>query len=246
LEKSLFKGKIMRTITTRTGKSVTTKMTDIYAMERLVELVEARKLYNQFALDLAYKIRNQRPISTEQLKWVVILVVEHEQKPAPVGRWEPINLPLITTMIERAKEKLKGPRLTLKGVSIKVMHPMAGRGRGGKTWVWGPQPGDSWGELHSDGTWVPPMTCPKEIVELLIQFNADPVGTAKLYGTSTGCCCFCARELSTAESVSVGYGPICADRFGLPWGPTVIATQIEKARRLADKIAAEKLLQGEG
>jgi hypothetical protein len=236
---------IMRTITTRSGKSVTTDLTDIAAMKRLVELVEARKVYSQFALDLAYKIRNQRPISPEQIKWVVVLVADYDNRPAPVARWEPIMLPHIAIMIERAKEKLKGPRLTLQGVSIKVMHPMAGRGRGGRTWVWGPKPGDSWGELEADGRWVPPTTCPKEIVELLIQFNADPAGVAKLHGTSTGCCCFCARELTTAESVSVGYGPICADRFGLPWGPTVVATQIEKARRLADKIAAEKLLQGE-
>jgi len=34
----------------------------------------------------------------------------------------------------------------------------------------------------------------------------------------TGNCCFCRRELTDKRSTEVGYGPICADHFSLPWG----------------------------
>lgn len=46
----------------------------------------------------------------------------------------------------------------------------------------------------------------------------DPEGTAAAYGHLTGACCFCRRALSDERSVSVGYGPVCADHFGLAWG----------------------------
>jgi hypothetical protein len=31
-------------------------------------------------------------------------------------------------------------------------------------------------------------------------------------------CVFCRHDLSTAESTAVGYGPVCAKTYGLPWG----------------------------
>lgn len=38
------------------------------------------------------------------------------------------------------------------------------------------------------------------------------------YAHESGNCCFCNRLLTTTESVSMGYGPHCAKRYGLPWG----------------------------
>lgn len=60
--------------------------------------------------------------------------------------------------------------------------------------------------------------CPAAVVQSLTKFNSDPVKAAVAYGQATGNCCFCARKLDDPRSVEVGYGPICADRFGLPWG----------------------------
>jgi hypothetical protein len=56
------------------------------------------------------------------------------------------------------------------------------------------------------------------MVAALRRFACDPVSAAKLYGTETGSCCFCARDLTDPQSVAVGYGPICADKWGLPHG----------------------------
>lgn len=41
---------------------------------------------------------------------------------------------------------------------------------------------------------------------------------AKEFGVLTGTCVFCARELTDERSIEAGYGPVCADKNGLPWG----------------------------
>ena len=75
-----------------------------------------------------------------------------------------------------------------------------------------------YGRVNLDGTFTSARECGPEIVGALQAFAADPVGTARAYGRLTGCCCFCGRELNDKRSTTVGYGPTCADRWGLPWG----------------------------
>lgn len=41
---------------------------------------------------------------------------------------------------------------------------------------------------------------------------------AAAFGHMTGTCIVCEKELSTNESLSVGYGPVCAKNNGWPWG----------------------------
>jgi len=56
------------------------------------------------------------------------------------------------------------------------------------------------------------------IKNLLKAFDANPTIAAKLYGHQTGSCMFCARKLTNPQSVTVGYGPICAANYNLPHG----------------------------
>lgn len=56
---------------------------------------------------------------------------------------------------------------------------------------------------------------PKAVEAAVRTFAADPAKAAKAYGTLTNACCFCGRRLTDAESVRLGYGPICAESFGL-------------------------------
>lgn len=46
----------------------------------------------------------------------------------------------------------------------------------------------------------------------------DPFKAAAEYGKLTGACSFCGRELTDARSTEVGYGPVCAKKYGRPWG----------------------------
>lgn len=53
---------------------------------------------------------------------------------------------------------------------------------------------------------------------LMREYLEDPVAKASLIGRRFGRCMFCGRGLERDNSINVGYGPICADRYGLPWG----------------------------
>tara|TARA_R100000789_G_scaffold96996_2_gene99134 strand:+ start:143 stop:976 length:834 start_codon:yes stop_codon:yes gene_type:complete len=61
-----------------------------------------------------------------------------------------------------------------------------------------------------------------EILALLVSLVKNPEEIAKEYGRLTGNCCFCHKELSTDNSLEVGYGPICADNFNLKWGNRIV------------------------
>jgi Family of unknown function (DUF6011) len=52
----------------------------------------------------------------------------------------------------------------------------------------------------------------------LQQFAANPAAVASEHGRLTGRCCFCSLPLTDERSTAVGYGKICADHYGLPWG----------------------------
>jgi hypothetical protein len=82
---------------------------------------------------------------------------------------------------------------------------------GERTWI---------GRISRDGTFQPARTLRngEQIVLRLREFSADPAGVAAADGKLTCRCCFCNKPLETKESVAVGYGPVCAGNFGLPWG----------------------------
>lgn len=75
-----------------------------------------------------------------------------------------------------------------------------------------------YGRIMPDGEWKPTKDCPSFVTDFLVTFNGDPASNAKAHGHRHGWCCFCGRDLTTKESTTVGYGPICADYYGLPWG----------------------------
>ncbi len=63
---------------------------------------------------------------------------------------------------------------------------------------------------------------------------------AAAFGHTNHRCCFCARKLSRGESTAVGYGPDCADKYGLPWGvvPSVTVDTPEAWEAIAEAEAA--------
>lgn len=56
------------------------------------------------------------------------------------------------------------------------------------------------------------------ITERLQQLATDPARVAAEHGRLTGRCCFCNRGLDDERSTAMGYGPVCARHYGLPWG----------------------------
>lgn len=54
------------------------------------------------------------------------------------------------------------------------------------------------------------------IINMLTAFQHNPRMVAQIYGHEYNHCCFCQRTLTNAVSVELGYGPICAETWGLP------------------------------
>lgn len=77
-----------------------------------------------------------------------------------------------------------------------------------------------YGRLDPEGAWFPSRRAGDRLVNLLFDFDQAPSEFTTNYGKKTGSCCFCARELTTEESLHAGYGPVCAGHYGLPWGAT--------------------------
>jgi hypothetical protein len=79
-----------------------------------------------------------------------------------------------------------------------------------------------YGRISTSGEWQPSRRIAgADLVAVeaaLAVFNADPDAASATYGRETGNCCFCGRELTDERSVSVGRGPVCSERWGLPWG----------------------------
>ena len=56
---------------------------------------------------------------------------------------------------------------------------------------------------------------PDDIKEVLLEAAGDPLTAAVRYGKETGSCSCCGRDLTNAESIRLGIGPICREKFGL-------------------------------
>lgn len=73
------------------------------------------------------------------------------------------------------------------------------------------------GRIQENGEFLPTQKATQPVIDLIKEFSADPEVVAANYGRLTGSCCFCKKTLDDDRSKAVGYGPICAKRFNLPW-----------------------------
>ena len=80
------------------------------------------------------------------------------------------------------------------------------------------------GRIDTAGQYFPSAKACDDVTKLLKDMSANPAKMAALYGFKTSNCCFCGLHLKTSESVTMGYGPICAEKFGMPWGQHVETT----------------------
>ena len=74
------------------------------------------------------------------------------------------------------------------------------------------------GRVTEQGQWVVGRIDEPAVRILLEQLGADPAKVASQYGKLTGNCCFCFRKLEDKRSTDVGFGPVCAEKYSLPWG----------------------------
>jgi hypothetical protein len=74
-----------------------------------------------------------------------------------------------------------------------------------------------YGRITTTGDLQPRSAMTAEIIALLRRFRDDPIAVAGDCGRVTGNCAFCGLALSDPRSTALGYGPVCARAWKLPW-----------------------------
>lgn len=80
-----------------------------------------------------------------------------------------------------------------------------------------------YGILKNEGTstkaqWQPSVLNFPKLRAMVVPLVQNPLEVCVLYGLEYNHCCFCGLELTNPSSVKHGYGPVCAEKWGLPWG----------------------------
>jgi hypothetical protein len=104
---------------------------------------------------------------------------------------------------------LKRLRLRLAGF---VFSPAPDHGRNaGAIYV---KAGDTYLGKIAEGRFQRVFACTAADEALVVEACADPEAAAVAYGMRTGSCSCCGKELTNAESIARGIGPICAGKWG--------------------------------
>lgn len=223
------------TVTKRDGstKTVESPYTDQQAVEKLEALVAPGCKLNgsSFANSLISSAHGRFGLSEKQAAWVHILVVEAEQ--APTEPRATATLAQIRDMMDEAAETLKNPKITLRTeAGEKLVLKRAGRASRvpGTIYLTDGKPFGSnlyYGKIELDGKLIPGRDITPDVYEHLLNFDRDPAAVATAHGNATGTCCFCAKGLTDSRSIAMGYGPICAGKYSLPWGDEHAPRSIE-------------------
>jgi hypothetical protein len=192
-------------------------------------LIEAIKicgtLPNRFAQDIAHKAT--RYGATPKMEyWILKLANEATgETPAAPNPTLALNFASVSSLLESAKLKgLKFPKIRLQTTDgLNVVLGLSGersREPGSVNVTDGGPYGSNvfYGRIGKDGAFNGRTVASQAVLDLLVAFAADPAVVAASYGQLTGNCSFCNRELSDDRSTVVGYGPVCAEKYSLPWG----------------------------
>lgn len=207
-----------RTITTSKGETFTTDLDDWSA------IYIVSKLDNSFAQSLfaQYK-RNKGRLSPAQWPWVFKLAEESRNpKPQPQPQQVASDLSGVLGIFNKVRQHLKFPKVVLTSGSTTIKLYVAGdraKHPGSLTVLRQVGAEFQWeGRVMPDGTATLSRSADQSTLGILRAFAADPEGVAAASGKMTGCCSFCHLPLSDERSIAVGYGPTCAQHWGLPWG----------------------------
>ena len=165
--------------------------------------------WNAFARDILSDMKCGRVIVENRMSRAEVMMDKIEMKPkASTGT---VDLTRITEMFQSAMAAgLKKPGYRAEGLKI-TLAPATGRNAGALYVV-----------RESDDTYLGKIvgtayqsTSGGNALTALLKIAADPLGAAVEYGRETGRCACCGRELTNEESVELGIGPICRQRWSL-------------------------------
>lgn len=217
----------------KTGEPRQSTLSDAEVAEKLA-LDHAQ---SSFAMSLAGKVQRW---SERQRMWAHKLVLDAERRERPTA--EGFDGSKIVAMFVAAGAELKWPKITMettegsvvalrlvrKGRNAGCVNVSNGEKRWSSTNVW-------YGRLRPEGQWELNGDVAPDVLALLEAMSADPMTVAMEYGMRSGNCCFCTKGLTTEKSTVLGYGPVCARRYGLPHDQSAMRRAAElRAKRMQE------------
>ena len=184
-----------------------------------------------FAASLIASYKKYGSLTPKQEPWIGKLIAKAEAPAQPVFS-APLAAPAaanvgdfggVVALFLKAKEHLKFPkvRLVLNGTKIVLSLNGPKSKRPGHVSISGEgqYPYKAfYGTVSPEGVFTPFKQELPGLSALLTQFASHPARVAKDHGKLTGNCCFCNKVLGLGEdkrSVLVGFGPVCAEHYGL-------------------------------
>lgn len=178
----------------------------------------------EFAGSLVSNFYKWGRLSDKQMQWVDTLTQRVQApKPQQVAA-ERLNFQPIQDLFDRAGQRLRRVKVKLQAAdATPVVFARAGTSSkyAGQIMI---TDGGAYGEgrwfgrIDTNGDFYPTAKATPEVQALVREFSENPALCAARYGKLTGGCSFCNHGLKDERSTRVGYGPICAENFGLPWG----------------------------
>jgi|TARA_B100001964_G_scaffold229974_1_gene282904 hypothetical protein len=195
-------------------------------IHKLKSYLDEDKISSGFATSLFSQFEKRGTLSDKQWGWVLKLVDQVDNPPPPSQKLP--NIKGVLALMKRAVDP-KGktfPKLWLKlsDSDLRIHRAtsaskyngqlMLTDGKGyGRNLYFGRI--DTKGDLFlaREG-----KQRSQEIIDLLTRLVADPEKVVSEYGNLSGNCFACHKQLTDDRSIRVGYGKVCAKKFGLRWG----------------------------
>lgn len=186
-----------------------------------------------FAQSLVDQFAKKQSLSDKQLFWVEKLASKAQG--IPDFTEATVNVGEFNGVIElfaKAAANLKYPAIALnlpngQPIKLKVLGQLSKHAGSVSVSDGGPYGSNKWyGRVSKDGVWFPggdATPIKDDLVSILTKLAKSPAPVAAAYGKLSGHCCFCMSPLTDPKSTAVGYGKICAQQWGLPWGMEVKA-----------------------
>jgi len=205
---------------------MTDKQTLAVKLESLLHTHDFKK-----AGDAAYSLVSQYikkgqhddSLTAPQWKFVASLVdqAENPYKPKAMEKERVGDFSGVIELFTKAKGNLKYPKISLtteSGGTVMLSLAGAKAAKPGTINVTDGKPyGQNiwYGRVDEVGNWEKSYAATDEVGKFLKELSADPASFAMKYGHKHGSCCFCNKHLTHANSVTAGFGPVCADNWGL-------------------------------
>lgn len=175
-----------------------------------------------FAASLVAAHNKYGYLTPKQAPWVTKLIERAESPTVPAPVAEVGEFSGVTALFEKAAKKLKYPAIVLQlatGQELRLSR--ASNESQNPGYIYAKVAGIYAGKISPAGALFGKIIQP--MVDVLKNLAADPAGVAAAHGKLTGKCCFCNSALTDKKSTDVGYGPVCAKHYDLPWGSTPAA-----------------------